>query len=312
MLELKKILLISTNALGDTYLTCAAFKPIKDFFKKVRIDIVSTENAEFFLEEVGFDNLYLLKKKSFADMHSLVSKIRKTKYDIVFNFFPGQMNTSIFKLSNAEEKIGFTNFIKKKSWHNDEDVLKIKSQPKSKITWKPADNYLDRISMPLKSAGIETEVSKHVFNFSNSSTSNYDIVLHLFSSDANRKINIDSVKKIIFEFCEKQNKIICLIGDDKEISGMKELKGVKNLQTEVNPDIKKLAGLILNTKQFVGVDSFPIHIADAYNIKTLGIFYYNNERSVFQNMENKYIFRVTDNSLNVEELLKFIKTKKLF
>lgn len=116
MLQLKKILLISTNALGDTYLTCAAFKSIKDFFKKVRIDIVSTENAEFFLDEVGFDNLYLLKKKSFADMHSLVSKIRKTKYDIVFNFFPGQMNSSVFKLSNAEEKIGFTNFIKKKSW----------------------------------------------------------------------------------------------------------------------------------------------------------------------------------------------------
>lgn len=312
MPELKKILLISTNALGDTYLTCAAFKPLKDFFKKVRIDIVSTENARFILEEIGFDNLYLLKKKSFPDMHSLVSKIRKTKYDIVFNFFPGQMNTSIFKLSNAEEKIGFTNFIKKKSWHNDEDLLKIKSQPKSKIIWKHTDNYLDRISLPLNAAGIETKVCKHVFNFSNAGTWNYDIVLHLFSSDANRKISSDSIKKIIFEFCEKQNKKICLIGDEKEISGMKELNGVKNLHIEVNPDIKKLAGLILNTKLFIGVDSFPIHIADAYDIKTLGIFYYNNERSVFQNMDNKYIFRISDNSLNIEELLKFIKAKKLF
>jgi ADP-heptose:LPS heptosyltransferase len=312
LLELKKILLISTNALGDTYLTCAAFKSLKDFFKKVRIDIVSTENARFILEEIGFDNLYLLEKKSFAEMHLLVSKIRKTKYDIVFNFFPGQMNSSFFKLSSAEEKIGFTNFIKRKSWHNDEDILKTKSQLKSKITWKPEDNYLDRISMSLKSAGIETEVNKHVFNFSDVSTSDYDIVLHLFSSDTYRKINPDSIKKIISELCEKQNKKVCLIGSEKEISDMKGLNGVKNLQIEINPDIKKLEGLILNTKLFIGVDSFPIHIADAYNTKTLGIFYYNNERSVFQNMDNKYIFRVTDNSLNVIELLKFIKEKKLF
>lgn len=312
MPELKKILLISTNALGDTYLTCSAFKPVKNYFKKVRIDIVSTENARFILEEIGFDNLYLLKKKSFAEMHSLVSKIRKIKYDIVFNFFPGQMNSSFFKLSNAEEKIGFTNFIKKKSWHNDEDLLKIKSQPKSKITWKPEDNYLERISMSLKSAGIESEVNKHIFNFSNASTSDYDIVLHLFSSDGNRKINSDSIKKIIFELCDNQNKRVCLIGSEKEISEMKGLNGVKNLQIEINPEIKILTGLLLNAKLFIGVDSFPIHIADAYNIRTLGIFYYNNERSVFQNMDNKYIFRVTDNSLNVTELLKFIQEKKLF
>ncbi|MBS1492641.1 MAG: glycosyltransferase family 9 protein [Bacteroidetes bacterium] len=308
---MKKVLLISTNALGDTYLTCAAFNSIKNHFEKVSIDIVSTESAKFILSEVGFDHLFLLKKKSFSEMHNMITQVRKTKYDFVFNFFPGQMNSSIFKLSNAVEKIGFTNFIRKKSWHNDDDALIIKSQPKEKRVWHPSDNYLHRISMSLKAAGIDGEVKKHVFNFDNIKENKYDVALHLFSFDENRKISNDSILEIVKELCVKQNQNVFLFGSEKEIIGLKELKNIKNLKLEVSPDIKKLVNNIKKSKLFVGVDSFPLHIADAHNIKTLGIFYYPNENSVFQNMENKYIFRVNDNKVNSGELVNFIKEKKL-
>jgi ADP-heptose:LPS heptosyltransferase len=306
---MKKILLISTNALGDTYLTCSAFKPIKDFFKEVKIDIVSTESAVFFLKETGFDNLFLLKEKSFAEMQRLISKIRDIKYDLVFNFFPGQMNTAFFKLSRAEEKIGFLNYIKKKSWHEDPDVLNIKSQPKNKKIWKPTDNYLDRISFALCAAGINMPAKKHIFDFEIPQEKSYDIVLHLFSSDVKRKIYSDSIKEVLRVLCKIESKKVCVLGSNIEILEIKELSNFENLQIEISPDIHKLTGLISNSKLFVGVDSFPLHIADAYGIKLLGIFYYNNEKSVFQNMDNKYIYRVKTNKLNASDLIKFIKEK---
>ncbi len=312
---MKKILLISTNALGDTYLTCSVFKLLKDsckgIQKAIQIDIISTENAEFFLKEIGFDNMFLIKKKSFSEMQSLIFKIRNTKYDIVFNFFPGQMNSSFFKLSNASEKIGFTNFVKKRNWHNDVDVLKIKSQSKNKsIVWKPTDNYLDRMGISLNSLGINTEkIKKHVFDFENNNVKKFDVVLHLFSSDENRKISADSIKEILSELCK--TKKVCLLGSRNEIKQLGELEETGNLHIEVSPDIKKLTSIISNAEIFVGVDSFPIHIADAYDVKVLGIFYYLNEKSVFQNMNNKFIFRVKDNNLNASELINFMKEKKL-
>lgn len=312
--ELKKILLISTNALGDTYLTCSVFKLLKDSHKEVQIDIISTENAEFFLKEVGFDNMFLIKKKSFAEMQRLIFKTRNTKYDVVFNFFPGQMNSSFFKLSNAAEKIGFTNFVKKRDWHNDEDVLKIKSQSKNKnVVWKLTDNYLDRMTLSLNSAGISIpKIKKHIFDFEIKNEKIFDIVLHLFSSDENRKISDDSIKEIVSELCK--TKKICLLGSKSEIEQIEkldELKKTKNLHIEISPDIKKLTSIISNTEIFIGVDSFPIHIADAYDVKVLGIFYYPNEKSVFQNMNNKFILRVKDTNLDATELINFIKEKKL-
>lgn len=309
---MKKILLISTNALGDTYLTCAAFNSIKSFFKKSQIDIISSSDAKFLLDEVGFDNVFLIKKKSFAEMHKIMSKVRNTKYDYAFNFFPGQMNTSLFKLSSAVEKIGFTNYIRKKDWHNEEDILRIKSQPKQKnYVWKPGDNYLDRIRLALEAAEIKHDIKKHVFEYKLNTDNKFDVVMHLFSSDNSRKINSESVKKIITELCEHRNKHVCILGSKDEINELGELKQNKNLQIEVSPDLKKLINVINNSELYIGVDSFPLHIADAYNKKIAGIFYYKNEKSVFQDMNNKYIFRVSDNDLSAAELTNFIKEKKL-
>jgi len=57
------------------------------------------------------------------------------------------------------------------------------------------------------------------------------------------------------------------------------------------PDLKLLIELMLKCKVFIGVDSFPIHLADAYEIKTIGIFESTNPDSVLQNRENKYILK---------------------
>ncbi|MBS1513771.1 MAG: glycosyltransferase family 9 protein [Bacteroidetes bacterium] len=310
---MKKILLISTNALGDTYLVCSVLKTLRHHFEKSQIDIISSESARFFLNEAGFDNLYLIKRKSFSEVHRIIFKIRNTGYDFVFNFFPGQMNTSLFKLSKADEKIGFVNIIKKKSWHNDEDTLRIKSQPKNKAAiWKPEENYLQRMRLALNYAGIKNaQITKHIFDFEDEACGTYDIVAHFFSSDANRQIGEDSIKEILNELCITNKKKVCLIGSKDELKKIKGFVTVSGLHFEESPGIKKLVSLIKNCKLYIGVDSFPLHIADAYGVKTLGIFYYKNEKSVFQNMDNKFIFRTESAAIDTKEFFNFIKKKQI-
>jgi len=308
----RKILLISTNALGDTYIACSAFKPLKELIKDVEIDIVSSENSRFFLKEIGFNKLFLIKQKSYAEVLKTLRGVRKTKYDFVFNFFPGQVNSIFFSFSKSDRKIGFKNLKKVSDWHNLEDYLSVDSKTIESKVWKPTDNFLDRVRLPLSILEISaSSILKPVF-YSDGNSDKFNILFHPFSSDERKSIPHESILKTAQELFKSFEKQICIIGSAAEIENLKKNNVDKNIHFLVNPEIKELTCILKNCELFIGADSFPLHIADAYDIKTLGIFSITDENSVFQNLNNKYIFRENDiRQFTPQQLINFIKEKNL-
>lgn len=312
---MKRILLISTNAIGDTYIACSCFLPLKKMFPELKIDIVALESSQFFLDKIDFDNLFLLKKKSYREVIKYLSLIRENKYDLVLNFFPGQVNSLFFQFSLAKQKSGFRNFKKKLDWHNEDDsTVTIPLKKNINYTWKYTDNFLRRIMLPLKAAGIEvSELVKPVIE-SNDNAAVFDYILHLFSSDPRKSIPDEKIAALLKELAKDLSKKICLIGSDIEINRIEKfLKPHPNLSFIKSPAIENTVGMLKKTQVFIGVDSFPLHIADAHSIKTLGIFTCTDENTVFQNMDNKYIFKISDiNKFRPEHLIHFMKQNNLY
>jgi len=309
----KKILLISTNALGDTYITCSAFKTLKDYYGDAHIDMVSSEASRFFLKKIPFNNLFLIKQKSYIEVIKVLREVRKINYDIVFNFFPGQANTIFYSFSKSKNKAGFKNFNKKLDWHNSDDKLIFNDKVLNDKIWKKADNFLKRVSLPLSMFNVPPEkIQKPVFNFSENFSESFDIIIHPFSSDKRKSLSNNIILETAKELSVNFNKSVCIIGDQSEYELLNIHQKIHGVSFITNPEIKNLVWLLKNCELFIGVDSFPLHIADAHNVKTLGIFSITNENSIFQNMNNKYVLSVNEiNNVKPYDLISLIRYNKL-
>lgn len=314
---MKRVLFISTNAIGDTYIVCSAFAPLKELYPDIKIDMVALSSSAFFLEKIGFNKLFLLKKKSYPEVVKQLRQVRRIKYDLVLNFFPGQVNSFFFQFSSSRQKAGFRNIIKQIDWHNaDDTVITIPSKPGKEYVWKKTDNFLKRIILPLKAAGIQiSSLSKPFFNIAESN-SECDIVMHLFSSDKRKSFSYEQIAGILKSLSKETQKKICLIGNNDEIVKVKECikidEQMKNIMFLESPEIERTVAMMKGALLFIGVDSFPLHIADAHSIKTLAIFTQTDENSVLQNMHNKFILRIDEmNKFETNNFISFINKNNL-
>lgn len=289
-----RILIISLNALGDTYLSCSALSILRDHFRKPIIDFVVNKKSEFFIEQFNLNKIFYLKHKSIKEIIRTYYLLRKGKYDIAFSFFPGRVNTFFLIGSNAKIKSGFINLRRIDEWHDKAQTIYLKGRdvPFRKQIWKPKMNYLERIKICLISVGV---VVKDLYKprFSNPDLTlnnfNSDVVIHFTSSRFYRNLKSQEFQNLVYHLSTKMNLRVNLLGSKKDFIRFDKIRDSKNVQFVSDPKIDILIATLLKTKVFIGVDSFPIHLADAYNIKTIGIFGGTRPESVFQSMENKFI-----------------------
>jgi len=309
-----KVLIISVNALGDTYLSCSVLSPIVKHFQKSEINFVANENSKFFLDKFELNNVLYLKSKSLNEIAKIFFILKKVKYDLVFSFFPGRVNSFLFLGSISKVKAGFVNIKKKKEWYNNTQRLFLKGAEKlkEKHFWKPNMNFLERIEMCLSASGVVVnQLNKPRFSFDKLITENFynDVVVHFASRRSDKNIRNQELIKLIKYLSIEKNLKVGLVGIKEDFANVEDLRNVKTIKFYCNPSIEELITLLLDTKLFIGVDSFPIHLADAYNIKTIGIFGNTNPECVFQSMTNKYIVKnKTVSDINYRDVLDVFDT----
>jgi len=88
-----KVLIVSANALGDTYLSCSAIEPLRKFFGDVRFSLVTIRESEIFIPFTGFDEVYYLEKRSAPELLkarkfiiNILYGCYKVEYEPVFHF----------------------------------------------------------------------------------------------------------------------------------------------------------------------------------------------------------------------------------
>ncbi len=286
---MKKILIISTNAIGDTYLSMSVIPALKEKIKEVQIDFIIEEHSLFLFKNEKLGNIYLVNR-NLNESFGKLRNIRKIKYDYVFSFFPGVLNTFFFFGVRAKYKGGFPNIIRRTEWANRNQRGIVFDNRKIKfVNWSKDKNFLNRIIIILNNFnfGLSNLQKYNLDGGEISGTVNNTIVLHPFSRYDNKSLSLKQIEAIIDFFIQNGDVNFIIVGDEK-ILKIDKMPG-KKVEIKVKPPIDDLINLV-HCKLFISVDSFPLHIADAYNTNFLGIFSTTEPRSVLINFNKAIVF----------------------
>jgi ADP-heptose:LPS heptosyltransferase len=300
---MKNILLISLNALGDTYLTLSSVAPFRKYFKNINVDLLSTNESSLFSEYFGLNKLfYITRSRPLSFLKSL--HIIRKKYDFVISFFPGRLNSLYTNISRADNKYYYRNYRKLDFWHNSSQEL-FKNNKKTGLTWMPRDNYMFRIELILKNI-VEDKIILEKPLFSDiridiNRKENY-VVLNHSSRDINRQINRGLLIEI-GKYYENRGIKMLILDFYKEFENDPELgKYSVNIL-----EFKKVVDLILNSRLFITADSFLIHVADAYKVNSFGIFSNTNPDCVLFNSSFKVYTRYPISSIKFDDIKSYLE-----
>ena len=302
---MKKILIISTNAIGDTYLSMSAIPYLKNAFSQVEISFVVQRNSEFLFADGSVENIYSIEKNE-KEILSLLGRLRKIRYDFIFSFFPGIVNSFFLKFLKAENKGGYLNFIKKNEWFDKNQYATIvKARKREKVLWKKETNFLYRIGNVLNSFDIadRSEVVKYKFDIEIKSEPCRNVVIHPFSRRVAKSLSVEQVRALV-NYLQNRNMNCTIVGDEKLVELKEEFSEVEFL---IKPSVTSLLEKIVGCK-FITVDSFPLHVADAYNSDFFGLFSNTNPQAVLTNFEKAVRFNTESlNAVSSDELLSSVK-----
>jgi len=273
--------------------------------KNISVDILTTANSLFLLNFQQINKVILEKRTLFSVFKTLLI-IRKQKYDYTFSFFPGVINSIFLLFAKSYNKGGYINLFKRNEWFdkNQRGFIGCKNRIKI-INWSKDSNFVFRIK----------NIIDPLFN-SNQSLLKYSfpeiqdykggdfIVLHPFSMRKFKSLSKIQVLSIIRYLNKNFPYPIFVIGDNK-------INAIENesISIVLYPEIEQLVKLI-NCKLFISVDSFPIHLADAYNTKFIGLFSATKIGSVLINTNKGIQFDSFElQSITSEVLLKLISEK---
>jgi ADP-heptose:LPS heptosyltransferase len=248
-----------------------------------------------------------LEKVYFLDRSSITSYLRqflllKHKYDYIFSFFPGRMNTFCAELLKADNKYYYRNYKRLPFWHESSQAV-FKNGKKTDAEWHPADNYIRRVELVLNFLIDNPRVEKPVFpgiELNEALYGNY-IVINNSSRDKRRQFT-RKLEEDIVKYCIKSNVGVYILEFGKSLPYDKFLNEfrVKDLKFD------SVLNLILRSRLFISADSFLIHIADAYGVNSLGIFGPTKPESVLLNHSFRTIAKNPVSSVTIDDIINYL------
>jgi ADP-heptose:LPS heptosyltransferase len=291
-------LIISTNAIGDSYLSLSAIESIKNTFPNSKIFLAINCESNLLSDFIPAEKIFFLKSKSLYSVIDLLTKLRKIQFDYSLTFFPGRVNSLLLLLSKAKIRAGFRNYRKIENWFNKSQKVYTNIKDAKIQHWFPDLNFLERIRIVLKTIGINNnEISKFRLTRNPEKNIKYEsILIHPFSMIKKKSMSITQLQSLVNYLKEKLGCGIILTGG-KELNTSSEIYyQLSSMPIDIrgNEQLSSLVELILNSKIFIAVDSFPIHIADSFDSNFIGIFGPTYPGSVLINPSKAIHFYIED------------------
>jgi len=247
--------------------------------------VVDENSYQMFKSIPGVSKFYIIKK-DLKTIWKVISKLRSERYRFSFNFFPGRINSFINYFSGAEKKGGYLKLKKNINWHIKNQTVVVNGEKMKKYCWHPNMEYLARISLVLQSIGISATGLKKIRPINKEllqKPTAKQIVIHPFSRFPERSLSKKTLLLLIEYFANNNYELEIICSSlDSNFNFLKSLN-FTNLKISADQDLKYLIEDIYSAQLFIAVDSFPLHIADAYNSSFLGMLGPTNCNSVLTN-----------------------------
>ncbi|KAF0153433.1 MAG: glycosyl transferase family 9 [Ignavibacteria bacterium] len=273
--KVKKILIIKLRGIGDVVCSTIVLDNLREEFPNAQIDFLTEKPSSLGLRGLSqINNVLIFDKKSLAERLKLAWKIRKTNYDLVFDFFCNPSSAQITFFSRAKYRIGFPLRGRKYAYNL--------YGPEERSTWHNAVLHLK----VLERFGLETKHQNLLYSLDSKSKSfadkyfddtfeKNDFVVGICptGSWASKKCDAEKLAEIAELVIKRFNaKILILWGKGDEADGEKLLGLLKNKTTYAPPtSILEMSALISKCKFLIANDSGPMHISTALCTPVLSI-----------------------------------------
>lgn len=276
---IKNILLIKFWGMGSIILTSPAIKTLKQNLPNAKIHFLSFSSNTVVLKLIpGVDEIIPVKLSNpisfFIDTIKIILKLRKIKYDLVFDFeFFTYYSALITKLIKAKFSIGFDNHKNKRNRLFSETVI-------FNDHIHTRDNFLKLVLSVCNDSINELKL----FNISpcKGETERGSIPYIVINPNASkmayeRRLPAEYFVKIIDELTESDNHLIVLIGSNEEKKYVNEIIKKLNHKQKVTDlagklTVSELIILIDSSLCLVTNDSGPLHIASALNKPVIAFY----------------------------------------
>lgn len=270
-MDIKKILVIRNDRLGETLLITPALRALKETFPQAKLKLVSShylkgllEHIEYVDEVVAWDNL----RHSFRQILGFSLAIRKEKFDLCVVFNPSKELHLISFLAGIPIRLGYN-----RKWGF---LLNRKIQDKRFLGNRHEVEFnlelVRVIGADTKDRNLTIKLDSSD-DFKQLKVRDY-IVVHPYVSDSVKQWPIERFK-VLAELIIKELGIAVVIVGGKEESGMGGLfdnsgSAVTNLTAKTS--LLQLAVLLKRARLVISGDSGPMHLACCVNTPVLAIF----------------------------------------
>jgi len=287
------ILIISVNAIGDTFLSLSAVEFLRETFPKSKIIVLTNSNSKILFDDNFVDEVIFFEK-GVINFLLVVVKLFKKKIYYSFSFIPGFYNSLLLLTIKSKFRSGVLKFNRKKDWFSEEQNLFSSLDLYRKVIWTPNESYLLLVSKVISNLFNNSYNIKKPILLKSEFKQLNSYLLHFSSTEKDRSLTIQQLEIIVKYLRNKSNEKIIIVGINEDIS--KELLDIVekyNLELLISPNLSTLI-INLHCTLFIGVDSFPLHLADAYNTNFIGLFSKTNPKSVLTNYNKSIKFGYND------------------
>lgn len=272
--EIKKILIIKPRGIGDIVLSTIVIENLLNHFPNTKIDYLVEEFAKDVLKHNPYLNEVITFSKSEFILKTIL-KVRKKKYDLIFDLWSNPKTAQITFLSGAKYRVGY-NYKGRSYAYN---ILGTSERGNCHSAFHNLE-LLKPLDIKIISKKIHFYLSDEEKLFANdfikkNSLSNQRVVGIIPSGGwDSKRCPPDKWLEIIKSLLEKFTcKILLLWGPDDKTE-------VDYIKTKMNDDIllapktnlRELAAIIEKCDLIIANDSGPMHIAAAMQVPTLGLF----------------------------------------
>ncbi len=278
--KVQRILVVRLRSIGDTVLSTPSLIALKRFLPDAQIDILLEDWVAPVLD--GFDAVdnVLTVGKDKKSRFETAWKIRRNKYDVVFNLHGGTTATFFVRASGAKYRVGLASyqynflythrapspleFWQTEHAHSAEQQLAllgfvgipVKDKPKSRLT-------------VIESA--RSSIAKKLSAFR--STHSAFALIHPVAAFDTKQWATENFARIAENLFDKNLQIIA-VSTKKEREALEQLREISLVPVQIFDDLTlpEITALASKAKIFVGNDSGIAHIAAAVETPSVVIF----------------------------------------
>lgn len=280
--NVKRVLVVRLRSIGDTVLATPSLAALRRHLPEAQIDVLLEDWVAPLLEGDGLVDNVIAVGRTAADRFAIARRLRRTRYDVVFNLHGGTTSTFLTRATGARHRIGYANyrfprlytesltsssdFWKREFTHSAEQQLALPGH----VGVPVRDLPLSRLPITdVALSSIDGRLRNSEFPIPHPEFA----LLHPAAAFATKQWSAENFARVAEFLSEKALAAVAIASQD-ESSVLADLSSASGVQIVTFDDLTlpEITALASRAKLFVGNDSGIAHIAAAVKTPSVVIF----------------------------------------